>query len=41
MGENARQAAINRYDIDYMVYEWNRVFKEVINLPKRRREPIK
>lgn len=41
MGNNAREAAREMYDIDRMVREWNHVFEEIIvEWPKIERDPV-
>lgn len=38
LGENAKQLAVKKYSTRKMLDDWNRVFKDIIQLPKKERE---
>jgi L-malate glycosyltransferase len=38
LGENAKQLAVKKYSTSKMIDDWNRVFKDIIQLPKKERE---
>jgi len=41
MGQNAREYAMHRYDIQTMVNQWDYIFELMMNEPKKEREPVK
>jgi L-malate glycosyltransferase len=38
LGENAKQLAVKKYSTSKMLDDWNRVFNEIMQLPKKERE---